>query len=91
MSILGRKVCHSQVKKYDVNETSTKLTKKKKKKKKIENPKGPGRGGDYLNIFLPSGQQFIWKPSLKGSILGLYMGVWAEPDRLSRFMSSFFN
>ena len=27
----------------------------------------------------------------KGSILGLYMGVWAEPYRLSRFMSSLFN
>ena len=28
---------------------------------------------------------------LKGSILGIYMGVWTEPYRQSRFMSSLFN
>ena len=30
------------------------------------------------------------KSVLKGTKLGLYMGVWAEPSRLSRFMSSLF-
>ena len=29
--------------------------------------------------------------TLKGSILGLYMGVWAEPHRISPFMNSLFN
>ena len=37
----------------------------------------------------PNGFNFLQK--LKGSILGLYMGVWAEPYRLSPFMSSLFN
>ena len=42
----------------------------------------------FTNIF----RSDVFVPSnFKGIILGLYMGVWAEPYRLSRFMSSLIN
>ena len=54
---------------------------------------------ERFKIIIISYKHFIYgianfvqsESSLKESKLGLYIGVWAEPSRLSRFMSSLFN